>query len=298
MVESMTFFAIVMAFMLAAWVCCRIRQVDSPRKVHCWGAVYPTAESPLFSHSVRCTCSISATRRALRRNTEPADEAPAGAYMEQIDWYTLQQEARARAGLPRGTGASSWFGAPTTDREQRRSFLEQALLRQKYSAETKAGTETAPVDEEEAGGDNSKACAICLDEYAEGDDVCASFNRRCKHVFHRSCIIDWLMSDDTCPCCRQNFIAFHDVEGCQGDSAGLDPGEGAQGGVEAAATAEASSANSSRFPASVISSGWESVALSSIFLGSSRHSSVGAIEQGVECDPSNEANGAGRSVGR
>jgi Ring finger domain len=215
--------------------------------------------------------------------------------MEQVDWYTLQQDARARAGLPRGTGATSWFGAQTPSRDQRRAFLEEALLRRKYAAEAKASAETDPVGGEEAGGDNSKACAICLDEYADGDDVCFSYNRRCQHVFHRSCIIDWLMSDDTCPCCRQSFVAFQDVEVGHAGSTSVDLDDGARDASDAATTAaDASAANSqsSRFPASLLSSGWETVSRSSLFLGSSRHSSVGAIELGVDCDPSSEHGGS------
>ena len=218
--------------------------------------------------------------------------------MEQVDWYTLQQDARARAGLPRGTGASSWFGAPTTSREQRRAFLEQALVRQKYVAETKASTEADPGDDDEAGGDNSKACAICLDEYADGDEVCFSYNRRCKHVFHRSCIIDWLMSDETCPCCRQCFLSFEDVDVGQVGATNVDVEGRARDVGETATTAAVSGGNSNRFPASLISSGWETVSLSSLFLGSSRHSSVGAIELGVECGPSSEHGGGARTAGR
>jgi hypothetical protein len=173
MLESMTFFAIVMTFMLAVWVCCRIRQVPRAK------SIARRRNTELWSglNSSYFLCSIRATRRAFRR-TEPSEEATTrevGAHTEQIDWYALQQEARARAGLPRGTGASSWFGAPTTTSgEERREFLEQALLRQTYAVEAKPSTGTAPAEDDEEGGDNSKACAICLDEYADGDDVCIS----------------------------------------------------------------------------------------------------------------------------
>jgi Ring finger domain len=289
MLESMTFFAIVMAFMLAVWVCCRIRQV--PGQSQSWGAGTPSCSRYSHVNSSYFRCSIRATRRAFRR-TEPSEAATTremGAHMEQIDWYALQQEARARAGLPRGTGASSWFGAPTTtSREERREFLEQALLRQKYAVEAKPSTGTSPAEDDEERGDNSKACAICLDEYADGDDVCISYNRRCKHVFHRSCIINWLMNDETCPCCRQIFLAFEDVEAGRVGSTNSNHEGATRNSTEAATTTdEVSGANSesSRYPASLISSGWETVSLSSLFLGSSRHSSVGAIEL---CDPSSE----------
>jgi len=72
-------------------------------------------------------------------------------------------------------------------------------------------------------------CAICLDSYSTSDIVCWSSNPCCSHVFHRNCILNWLVAlnrrpinatehDDadvdksvdrlrlTCPCCRVPFI--------------------------------------------------------------------------------------------
>ena len=74
-------------------------------------------------------------------------------------------------------------------------------------------------------------CAICLSEYEKCDRVCWSSNAECSHVFHESCILQWLMtsgkkrsmnkyftrhpSDEEllenafCPCCRQDFISVN-----------------------------------------------------------------------------------------
>ena len=71
-------------------------------------------------------------------------------------------------------------------------------------------------------------CAICLSEYEKNDRVCWSSNNECSHVFHESCILQWLISsgkkrsmnhqftrhpsdkellrNELCPCCRQDFI--------------------------------------------------------------------------------------------
>ena len=74
-------------------------------------------------------------------------------------------------------------------------------------------------------------CAICLSEYAKYDRVCWSSNNECSHVFHESCILQWLISsgkkrsmnhqftrhpndkellrNELCPCCRQDFICVN-----------------------------------------------------------------------------------------
>jgi len=90
--------------------------------------------------------------------------------------------------------------------QERKTFLEHALLDQSYEPEpTKHKSLRAEVDD-------AHACAICLEEYQKGDRISRSFNRRCKHIFHHGCILDWLMTDQTCPCCRQNFLEFYDED--------------------------------------------------------------------------------------
>ena len=53
-------------------------------------------------------------------------------------------------------------------------------------------------------------CIICLDEYMKGDLISFSKNPACHHMFHQSCIIEWLSSRRSnykCPCCRVNFLS-------------------------------------------------------------------------------------------
>lgn len=52
-------------------------------------------------------------------------------------------------------------------------------------------------------------CSICLCEYTPGSDIVWSSNPQCYHVFHTSCIEQWLMKQrdgPLCPCCRRDFV--------------------------------------------------------------------------------------------
>jgi len=54
-----------------------------------------------------------------------------------------------------------------------------------------------------------QSCSICFDEYKENDEICCSKNRGCKHVFHKKCIVQWLMRNDDCPLCRAPFLPIY-----------------------------------------------------------------------------------------
>jgi hypothetical protein len=49
-----------------------------------------------------------------------------------------------------------------------------------------------------------KTCAICLDDFAEGELI--NDASKCRHVFHISCLVEWLDMHDACPCCRCTMI--------------------------------------------------------------------------------------------
>lgn len=49
-----------------------------------------------------------------------------------------------------------------------------------------------------------RTCAICLDEFEEGELL--NVSNKCPHVFHKECLIMWLDRHDVCPCCRRLMI--------------------------------------------------------------------------------------------
>lgn len=72
-------------------------------------------------------------------------------------------------------------------------------------------------------------CSICLAEYQHDDSISRSINPDCEHLFHKDCILDWLVasieqqSSPECPICRREFLnqASDDKSGeCPADKAG------------------------------------------------------------------------------
>ncbi|KAF2117110.1 hypothetical protein BDV96DRAFT_644544 [Lophiotrema nucula] len=56
---------------------------------------------------------------------------------------------------------------------------------------------------------NEDCCPICREDWNENPQNIAEI-LHCEHVFHRSCIVDWLQSPgvDTCPMCRTQLFKF------------------------------------------------------------------------------------------
>jgi hypothetical protein len=58
-----------------------------------------------------------------------------------------------------------------------------------------------------AGEEEKAACAICLSPFKSQQLVCESNNSLCRHIFHKDCMVDWLMKNhDDCPMCREVYL--------------------------------------------------------------------------------------------
>ncbi|KAL8130072.1 hypothetical protein V2J09_019227 [Rumex salicifolius] len=55
--------------------------------------------------------------------------------------------------------------------------------------------------------EDSKRCAICLDDFEIGTEVMVT---PCNHMFHEDCILPWLKSKGQCPVCR--FMISEPIE--------------------------------------------------------------------------------------
>ncbi|CAH2037786.1 unnamed protein product [Thlaspi arvense] len=78
-------------------------------------------------------------------------------------------------------------------------FNGNVLGKQGRSPASKASVESMPRvvigEDKERGG----SCAICLEEWSEGD---VAAEMPCKHKFHSKCVEEWLGVHATCPLCR------------------------------------------------------------------------------------------------
>ncbi|KAM3253756.1 hypothetical protein ACQJBY_047698 [Aegilops geniculata] len=66
---------------------------------------------------------------------------------------------------------------------------------QMAAAEASADGDQPPDDT-----DTHTTCAVCLAEYADGDEL--RLLPSCKHAFHRLCVDEWLRRRPSCPLCR------------------------------------------------------------------------------------------------
>jgi hypothetical protein len=54
------------------------------------------------------------------------------------------------------------------------------------------------------GEGEEETCAICLCEFE--DDEYVRTLKACNHTFHSACVDDWLLLNDSCPCCRAKVV--------------------------------------------------------------------------------------------
>jgi E3 ubiquitin-protein ligase RNF115/126 len=68
--------------------------------------------------------------------------------------------------------------------QSRRAYLLSELPREPYSRERHGNVATE--------------CELCLEEYAEKDEL---VRLPCMHIFHAACASPWLLKSGTCPVC-------------------------------------------------------------------------------------------------
>ncbi|KAJ8403848.1 hypothetical protein AAFF_G00347160 [Aldrovandia affinis] len=86
------------------------------------------------------------------------------------------------------------------------------LETRRYSARGRPGIQRPRGDVGAAGGPScSPACAICLEDFLEGQDLRIV---PCAHEFHKECVDPWLLQHRTCPLCMHNIMG-KETAACQ-----------------------------------------------------------------------------------
>ncbi|CAN4078574.1 unnamed protein product [Withania somnifera] len=98
------------------------------------------------------------------------------------------------AWLRRSTGAvTNGASVPSANKGLKKKVL-QSLPKFTYDPSSMAAN----------GASSTVECAICLAEYAVGDEI--RVLPQCGHSFHLQCIDTWLGSHSSCPSCRQILV--------------------------------------------------------------------------------------------
>uniref|UniRef100_A0A0E0EUQ0 RING-type domain-containing protein n=1 Tax=Oryza meridionalis TaxID=40149 RepID=A0A0E0EUQ0_9ORYZ len=95
-----------------------------------------------------------------------------------------------------------------------KGLKRKALL----SLPTVSFAEAAAAAEEE---EERPECAICLAEFARGDEV--RVLPPCGHGFHAACVDVWLVSTSTCPSCRRAIVVLAAPSPAVAAAAATDP---------------------------------------------------------------------------
>ena len=56
------------------------------------------------------------------------------------------------------------------------------------------------------------SCAICLERFQNGEDICSAQNKDCPHEFHLECLFPWLLKSQDCPCCRRDYLSIEPIQ--------------------------------------------------------------------------------------
>ncbi|OEL36032.1 hypothetical protein BAE44_0002949 [Dichanthelium oligosanthes] len=84
-----------------------------------------------------------------------------------------------------------------------RKGIEKEALRKLPTVPFEAAGQDGEGDEDDDAGERPE-CAICLAEFARGDEV--RVLPPCSHAFHAACVDTWLLCTSTCPSCRSALV--------------------------------------------------------------------------------------------
>ncbi|KAF7056640.1 hypothetical protein CFC21_064027 [Triticum aestivum] len=79
-------------------------------------------------------------------------------------------------------------------------YSSSARRRGEGQSQMAAAAASADGDQRPEETDTNTTCAVCLAQYADGDEL--RWLPGCRHTFHRLCVDEWLRRRPSCPLCR------------------------------------------------------------------------------------------------
>jgi hypothetical protein len=92
-----------------------------------------------------------------------------------------------------------------SDKTKEQGGREDGRNSKDLNSDVEAATEWQYLPSSDAAFDGA-ICAICCEEYTEGEEICHLQNPSCCHFFHFKCMGRWLMLHSNCPCCNENYL--------------------------------------------------------------------------------------------
>ncbi len=81
-----------------------------------------------------------------------------------------------------------------------------------YECDIKITDDDHGNDSDSQNENNLLSCHICIEPFSIADKVSIPLHRTCDHNFHEKCIKAWLKRNNTCPCCRNQYIITPEVK--------------------------------------------------------------------------------------
>ena len=92
----------------------------------------------------------------------------------------------------------------------RTAFLKTSLPLREWASSysIRSVDRSVSVDHDEVGINDLRdgIHLICLLPLEDHDKVCDSNNTACRHVFHKDCMVVWLLRHEECPVCRNPYL--------------------------------------------------------------------------------------------
>jgi hypothetical protein len=157
---------------------------------------------------ILCGCLGACTKAQSEARVERAANIVIAEANARRDTDEPRTNGRPRTTPPHPARESN-RGAPSAD--DRKEFIASVLKTETFAGareENSSSSRTIATRSEDGGAEH---CAICLEGFDKGEEVCSSHNVNCNHGFHRPCISEWLAENEDCPCCRRDFLSFDSV---------------------------------------------------------------------------------------